>query len=308
MTVHDDEGTTAGAGTNRWRIMPLGDRALIVAFEERVDPIINRTVRTTAERLLAAAIAGVVDVVPAFCSVAVYYRPERIADGGSAERGSAAAARSRAPHGTRPAWQSPYERLEARIAALLAEPATEAAGDDRLVRIPVRYGGRFGPDLQVVADATGLSPDGVIAAHTGSAHRVYMLGFSPGFPYIGGLDPRLSMPRRKTPRTRIAPGTVAIARDQTAIYTFETPGGWNLIGRTPLTLFDPGGDPPCLLRPGDRLQFEPIDDETFEALQSAPRAQPRAQPPERPPGQPPARPTSEPPTTAAAVAPPKASS
>ena len=110
-----------------------------------------------------------------------------------------------------------------------------------------------------------MTPEEVIEAHVASAHEVFMLGFSPGFPYIGGLDPRLSLPRRSTPRTHIPAGTVAIARDQTAIYTFETPGGWNLIGRTPLRLFDPLADPPCRLQPGDRIRFVPISPSEFDA-------------------------------------------
>lgn len=250
-----------------WRIVPLGDRALIVAFEARVDPVVNRRVRSAAERLLAAAIDGVVDVVPAFCTVAVHYRPERIAsvDGGPGKPGDRAAGEAR-PEG------APFERLASRIGAVLAAPAIEDAEPERTVPIPVCYGGRHGPDLADVAAATGLAIDEVVAAHVGSDHRVYMLGFSPGFPYIGGLDPRLSMPRRRTPRTRIPPGTVAIARDQSAIYTFETPGGWNLIGRTPIALFDPRRDPACLLRPGDRLAFEPIDEQQFEAMSAAQRA------------------------------------
>ncbi len=111
-----------------------------------------------------------------------------------------------------------------------------------------------------------LAIDQVIDLHLQSPHRVYMLGFAPGFPFIGGLDPALAMPRRASPRTRIPPGSVAIARDQTCIYPLETPGGWNLIGRTPLRLFDPSADPPCLMAPGDAVRFVRIDSKAYQDL------------------------------------------
>lgn len=225
-----------------WRIEPLGDTALIVAFESRVDPAINRAALAAAEALSAALLPGVVDVAPAFCTVAVHYRPEQVG----------------AP--------APYEALCQRIDAVLAEAAGSiAAGEGRVIEIPVCYGGAYGPDLDAVAVACGLSAQAVIDAHVASPHVVYMLGFAPGLPYIGGLDPRLSLPRRATPRTRIAVGTVGIAREQSVIYSLETPGGWNLIGRTPLRLFDASAEPPCLLRPGDRVRFVPIDAAEFTA-------------------------------------------
>ena len=133
--------------------------------------------------------------------------------------------------------------------------------------MPVCYGGEFGPDLAEVAAACGLAPEAVTELHRASPHVVYMLGFAPGFPYIGGLDQRLAMPRRSTPRERVPAGTVAIARDQTAIYSLETPGGWNMIGRTPLKLFNPLADPPCLLQAGDELRFVPISPQQYQTIQ-----------------------------------------
>ncbi len=233
-----------------WKIEALGDRCLMIELGRRVDPAINAAVRALADRLLDAAIDGVTDVVPAFTTVAVHYRPEAFASPRQAGAGD----------------DTPHRRLAGRIEAILAagvEAAHEAA---RTVEIPVCYGGEFGPDLDEVAAACGLTPAQVIELHAASPHLVYMLGFAPGFPYIGGLDARLSMPRRATPRVRIAPGTVAIAREQSAIYTMETPGGWNLIGRTPLELFRPLADPPSLLRPGDRVRFVPIERERFDAI------------------------------------------
>lgn len=225
-----------------WRIVPLGDRCLVVEFEQRVDVAINRKARALAGLLLARPPQGVVDVVPTFCTVAVYYRPEHFAP-----------------------EPSPYQQLRLAIEALLEAGADAEPGQERVVRVPVCYGGEHGPDLEEVAKACGMTPDEVVRSHIASEHVVFMLGFSPGFPYIGGLDPRLSMPRRATPRTRTPAGTVAIARDQTAIYSVETPGGWNLIGRTPMKLFDPLADPPCRLQAGDQIRFFPIPPGEFDS-------------------------------------------
>ncbi len=223
-----------------WRIDPVGDRCLIVEFGRVVAPAINETVRDFARQLLDEPIAGVVDVVPAFTTVAIHYRPEFFAEGGS-----------------------PYDVLSRQLDALLVRGIRRHGEDVRTVEIPVCYGGEFGPDLDEVAAACGLQPAQVIERHIASQHVVYMLGFAPGFPYIGGLDPSLAMPRRSTPRTRIPAGSVAIASDQTSIYSLETPGGWNVIGRTPLKLFDAGSKAPCLLRAGDRIRFVPVSAEVF---------------------------------------------
>lgn len=231
-----------------WRIEPLGDRCLMVEFGQRVDPRINAAVHAFADHLIAHPIAGVTDVVPAFTTVALHYRPDALDDDGSTD--------------------APHRRLQRRLEALLARGIEGADQASRLVEIPVCYGGDLGPDLDEVAAACAMSAGEVIERHAASPHVVYMLGFAPGFPYMGGLDPRLAMPRRSTPRVRIPPGTVAIAREQSAVYTFETPGGWNLIGCTPLALFTPQADPPTLLRPGDRIRFVPITREAFEAARA----------------------------------------
>jgi inhibitor of KinA len=229
--------------TADWRIVPLGDRCLLVEFEQRVDAAINRKARALAGALLARPPAGVIDVAPAFCSVAVFYRPEQFAP-----------------------EPSPFQQLRLAVEAILEAGFETMEGRQREVRIPVCYGGQHGPDLDEVAQACGMSPDELVRSHIASEHVVFMLGFSPGFPYIGGLDPRLSLPRRSTPRTRIPAGTVAIAREQTVVYSFETPGGWNLIGRTPTRLFDPVAEPPCRLQAGDRIRFFPIPPDEFDSL------------------------------------------
>ena len=235
-----------------WRIDALGERCLMVEFGQRVDPRINAAVHAFADHLIDHPIAGVTDVVPAFTTVAVHYRPEGIDDDASGDL--------------------PHRRLQRRLAELLAHGIEGAARQTRLIEIPVCYGGDLGPDLDEVASTCGMPAGEVIERHAASPHVVYMLGFAPGFPYMGGLDPRLAMPRRSTPRVRIAPGSVAIAREQSAVYTFETPGGWNLIGCTPLALFTPQADPPTLLRPGDRIRFVPISREAFDAARAGDRS------------------------------------
>ncbi len=134
------------------------------------------------------------------------------------------------------------------------------------IEIPVCYEAAYAPDLAAVAMATSLTAEEVVRLHVTSPHRVLMIGFTPGFPYIGGLDERLAVPRRATPRARLEAGSVAIANGQTSIYPFATPGGWNLIGRTPLRLFDPARNPPSLLQAGDRVVFVPIPEQEFARL------------------------------------------
>lgn len=136
----------------------------------------------------------------------------------------------------------------------------------REIVIPVCYGGRFGPDLPHVAGHAGLTEEQVIELHLTRTYHVYMMGFAPGFPYLSGMDPRIAAPRRSTPRVSIPAGSVGIAGAQTGIYPIETPGGWNLIGRTPLILFDPDRDPPSMLRAGDRIRFRAITEEQYEEL------------------------------------------
>ncbi|MEI8302796.1 MAG: 5-oxoprolinase subunit PxpB [Burkholderiales bacterium] len=228
-----------------WRIEPVGDRCLMVAFPDRVEADINQAVHALAARLLARLPEGVTDLVPAFSTLGVHYRPD-----------------------VRPGAQPVHQRLQSVLESLLAEGRPPALGPSRQIEIPVCYGGEFGPDLDEVASACGLSPDEVVRRHGASDHVVCMLGFAPGFPYLGGLDPSLAMPRRASPRVRIAPGTVAIAREQSAIYTLETPGGWNLIGRTAVALFTPQSDPPTLLQPGDRVRFRAVSAEALAQAQA----------------------------------------
>ncbi len=211
----------------------LGDRALLVRFGDRIDPRLNDEVHALAGRIRGAALPGVVDLVPAYASLALHYEPAAWAGGPG----------------------SPFEALCAALAPLVAGGGSAAAAASRQVLIPVRYGGEFGEDLAEVAALTGLDEQAVIARHTAGRYRVHMLGFTPGFAYLGGLDPALAVPRRATPRLRVPAGSVGLAGIQTGIYPCTSPGGWRLIGRTSLPLFDPAAAEPCLLQPGDEVRF-----------------------------------------------------
>jgi KipI family sensor histidine kinase inhibitor len=232
------------------RIEPSGDQCLIVEFGSTIDVEVNRRVCAFARRLQEAALAGVLDIVPSYTALGVHYRAAAIVRRGG---------------------ETPFAALSRAVEALLAEPLQADDEPSRLVEIPVCYGGEFGPDLEDVAAATGLPIDEVVRLHGATIGRVFMLGFAPGHPFIGVWDEQLAVPRRPTPRTRVPAGSVAIANRQSNVYPFDLPGGWNVIGRTPLTMFDPRREPPCLLRAGDSVRFVPITRAQFDALDGAPR-------------------------------------
>jgi KipI family sensor histidine kinase inhibitor len=227
-----------------WRIAPMGDRGLVIELGRSINPVTNRTVHALADYLRTHPIAGVVDIVPGFNTVAIHYRPQDFSAGAL----------------------SPYRQLSQEIEEILQRGVATGARSVRAVEIPVCYGGEFGPDLGEVAAACGLTPEQVVQLHCESESVVYMLGFAPGQPYVGGLDSRLIVPRRSTPRTIVPEGSVAIANGQTSIYAMQSPGGWSLIGATPLKMFDPDRTPPARLEPGDRLHFVPISQEQYHAM------------------------------------------
>jgi KipI family sensor histidine kinase inhibitor len=220
---------------NAPRIEPLGDCAALIHCGEIIDTTINAQALAIARALEDARLPGIVDIAPAYASVCVRYEP--------------AAWTSADPA------QAPFDRVAESLRTLVDNAASDAATDAGSIEIPVTYGGQCGPDLADVAAHAGLTAEEVVARHSAAQYRVAMLGFSPGFPYLLGLDPALHMPRRATPRTRVPTGSVAIGGAQTGVYPRETPGGWHLIGRTTLHLFDPARDPPALLKPGMRVKF-----------------------------------------------------
>jgi KipI family sensor histidine kinase inhibitor len=221
-----------------YRIVPAGDSALIVEFEERIDPEVNARAIACADAIAAAGVVGIRDIVPTYRSVAVYFDPVRTDSDALIER---------ITHEAKHATAS---------AAVMASP----------VRIPVCYGGDLGPDLASVAGFAGLSEADVIRIHSAGVYRVFMLGFVPGFAYLGLVDERIAMPRHTTPRVRVPIGSVGIAGVQTGIYPAETPGGWQLIGRTPMKPFDVARAEPFLMKAGDLVAFYPIDRTEFDRL------------------------------------------
>lgn len=214
-------------GPRRAALAALGEAALLVTLGETVDRALAARVQAVVRAVERARIPGVTDVAPSYATLAVYFDPARTSLGG----------------------------VESAVRALLdAEPdAPGSAG--QLIEIPVTYDGA---DLESVAEATGLAPSEVVSRHAGREYFAYVLGFTPGFAYLGELDPALVLPRRATPRPRVPAGSVAIAGAQTAVYPSATPGGWHIIGRTSLVLFDAEREQPALIQPGDRVRFVPI--------------------------------------------------
>jgi inhibitor of KinA len=235
------------------QITPLGDSALILEVGEHIDEPTHRRVQEALAVLEAGKLPAVSELVPAYTTVTLFYDPLLAIEAG-------------APGEDVPGW------LAKQVQARLAAGKAQARATGRKLEIPVVYGGEYGPDLAEVAQKLRLSPEEVVRRHSGTEYLVYMLGFSPGFPYLGKLPPELALPRRSSPRTAVPPGSVGISNDQTCIYPQATPGGWNLIGRTPLTMFDPAKDPPTLLQAGDRVRFRGIEAGEFGRLEGKPWA------------------------------------
>ena len=235
------------------RIEHLGEDALLLRLGDRIDPVLNARVHALAAVIQARRPRWILDIVPAHATLALFVDVDLLdADD---------------PHSA----QSPLARAEAWLRAQALDAAAGGPAPDPMepAVVPVRYGDAYGPDLERLAAAAGLDPGAAITVHAGIEYRVAMLGFAPGFPYLNGLDPRLAAPRLATPRVRVAAGSVGIGGAQTGIYPREGPGGWNIIGRTPLRLFDPARGTPCLLMPGQPVRFRPVDDAEFERLESA---------------------------------------
>ena len=218
------------------KIFPLGDNAVTVDFGNVISVKLNDRAISLAEYLTANPFPGLIEAAPAYSSVAVFY--DLIA--------------------TRNAFPE-YSTAFAAVSDLIEDALTKSqdspAGGGRLVEIPVNFGPDAALDLQDVAAKAGLSADAVVDLFTGTSYRVYMIGFLPGFAYMGEVDERIAMPRRSSPRLKVPKGSVGIAGRQTGIYPLESPGGWQIIGRTDIELFTRDGDVPCLLRPGENVRF-----------------------------------------------------
>lgn len=227
------------------RTFPLGDSAIVISFGDEIDLTTHRHVmRFTGH--LAAYIErhghpAVLEMVPAFTTVTVYYSP----------------------------LQANYAQLEALLSQVLTElPDATTQPPAKVVELPVCYGGEYGPDLDNVSRHNHLSVEEVIQIHTSVDYLVYMIGFSPGFPYLGGMPEQIATPRLETPRLSVPAGSVGIAGQQTGVYPTSSPGGWQLIGRTPAVLFQPGQNPPSLLAAGDRVRFRPVTQEQYQEYQT----------------------------------------
>jgi inhibitor of KinA len=220
-----------------FRIVPSGDSTVVVEFEARIDPAVNvRSIRL-ADAVRVSGLAGIRDVVPTFCSVAIFFDPLR----------------------------TNYQPLVEWLERQAGIPANSIADLPAPIEVPVCYGGDLGPDLSSVAARANMSPEEVAAVHASVTYRVFMLGFAPGFAYLGILDERIRVPRHATPRIRVPRGAVGIADAQTGIYPMDTPGGWQIIGRTPVRPFDVSRKEPFLFKPGDAVRFVPIDGRTYNS-------------------------------------------
>lgn len=206
---------------------PAGDNAILVVLGDQIDLQINRRVHSLDRLFSSEPFDGFVETVPTYTSLLVYYDPLRI----------------------------DYSQALNEITRQVSDLQQTDEQPARLVEIPTHYGGEYGPDIEFVASHNHLTVEEVIRVHTGRDYPVYMMGFTPGFPYLGGMDERIATPRLQSPRTLVKAGSVGIAGSQTGIYSIDSPGGWQLIGWTEIRLFDPCAEPPIYLSPGDAVRF-----------------------------------------------------
>lgn len=211
-------------------MVPAGDRALLAQLEQKISEDINDRVKALMEALEASVPEGIVEMIPSYCSLLVFYDPLKLC----------------------------YGELKEKVLSCASSAGEGGKAPKRLLHIPCCYGSHFGLDLKDMERLTGLSAEEIVSIHSGTDYRVYMLGFLPGFVYLGGLDKRINAPRLTTPRVGIPKGSVAIGGAQTGVYPLKSPGGWRIIGATPVEFFDPSRDEPVLCRAGDIIRFEPV--------------------------------------------------
>lgn len=215
---------------NPQQITALGDSALVVRFEQKIAPDINELTRQLECEITNEQWSGINGIVPGYASLAIHYDPA--------------------------SWS--FDDLKKKILKIRLIRGGNYFRQGRLVEIPVVYGGEAGPDLLEISKALALTPEEIVQRHARKLYRVYFIGFQPGFPYLGGMDPTIAVPRLKIPRTNVPAGSVGIARGQTGIYPQDSPGGWRIIGRTQVQLFHIDQDPPTLLSAGDSVRFVPL--------------------------------------------------
>ncbi|WP_409289838.1 5-oxoprolinase subunit PxpB [Peribacillus sp. SCS-37] len=233
---------------NPFIFYPLGDQAVVIELGKDINEESQRKVQLVTSFLDGNMEPWMVEYIPAFTTVTVFYDPVEVI---TQFRGLS---------------KFPYDIVCTQLKRLLSQMPASGEIPQRTVEIPVCYGGEMGPDLPFVAEHNGLTQEEVIHIHSSGEYTVFMIGFAPGFPYVGGMSDTIATPRRDTPRLKIPPRTVGIAGKQTGVYPIETPGGWQLIGRTPLELFRPEEEPPTLLRAGDKIKFNPISIEEYIRL------------------------------------------
>lgn len=218
---------------NKIKFLSAGDSSVVMEFGNSISPVINAKIRNIVNSIQVANVLGITELIPTYRSIQVIYNPLEI----------------------------DYKELIEKLTEIGDSIDEDSANSYRIVEIPTLYGGEYGPDIEFVAEHNGISVEEVIKIHSATDYLLYMLGFTPGFGYLGGMSEKIAAPRLQVPRTKIPVGSAGIAGTQTGIYPIDSPGGWQLIGRTPIKLYDPLADPPVLLNAGDYIRFTPISDE-----------------------------------------------
>lgn len=226
---------------DKTKYMPAGDQALVMEFGNSISEEINSKIRSMVAAIESKGVKGVVELVPTYRSLMIHYNP----------------------------LQVDYSELVERLKTLEKELGNIELPAPQVIEIPTLYGGKYGPDIENVAKHNQLTVEEVIKIHTSREYLIYMLGFTPGFPYLGGMDERIATPRLQTPRTKITGGSVGIAGGQTGIYPIDSPGGWQLIGRTPVPLYDPQRENPILLKSGNYIIFRSIGEKEYQEIEEA---------------------------------------
>ena len=221
------------------KVVPEGDSGLLIQFEQVIRPAINQRIAAIVKLIRAQQISGIIDMIPTYCSLLINYNPQAIS----------------------------YKELHHRIESIVKMDTKTESITKKVYEIPTCYGGKYGPDLKNIAEHAGLSEEEVIRIHSSSDYLIYMLGFLPGFTYLGGLDERIHTPRLANPRVLIPAGSVGIGGSQTGIYPVDSPGGWQLMGMTPVKTYDPNRAEPILVQAGDYIRFVPVSEEEYLAIE-----------------------------------------